>query len=101
MKCYTVIDSFEANGYPELWIANYADRDSAVKCLGSLMRRYGIDGDEGKLFSDLLDNGYGFGYYRGGEQGVLFVRGEAVQDSFSKDALPPDEPEPEGSEAAR
>ena len=99
MKCYTIVDSFD--GGNELWMTNYASRDSAVKALGKILEHYGmVDGngnveDEGwnptvdELFNYLLQNGCSHKYYySSGDSGDIFVREEEIQLEFNESNMP-------------
>lgn len=100
MKCYTIIDQFEADGR-QTWVANYSSKEDAIKCLREMLAYDNmldkddrvINGDDPwptveELFDDLLANGYGYEYCNGGDRGFLFVRGEEIQDKFDPEQMP-------------
>lgn len=99
MKCYTIIDSFD--GGNELWVANYANEDSARKCFTGLLNHYGVVSPDGEvkveddwtptideLFHYLLENGCSYTYYYGSESGNMFIRAEEINDEFKDCDLP-------------
>ena len=85
-KCYTIIAFFSCGDYVErneCWIANFSNKEDAIKCFKQKMGECGCSCNINTIFDNLVNNGGSF--HNTSDGTMFFVRNEEIQEKFDNE----------------